>query len=254
MTFMSIEKMNKKDVSRHIAKMRNVARLTQPELAKKMGVNTRTLARWEGGDNMPKTGVLEEIARICHENTPEGLSPHETDDLVRTPNSAGGWTISQPVDAESVNFSGSVPKNVNIDEYIFVPRYDVTAGAGAGSVVGGELVKDLLAYRTDYIRDELGISGKGLGVVSVTGDSMEPSISAGDSLLVNTEDKKLTSNGIYVINYEGGLIVKRIEVRFDTETIVLLSDNEKYSPQELTPDKAKQLNIVGKVVLVSKRV
>jgi transcriptional regulator with XRE-family HTH domain len=90
MTFMSIEKMNKKDVSRHIAKMRNVARLTQPELARKIGVSTRTLARWEGGDNMPKTGMIQEIARICHQSAPEGAN---LGDLVQAPNDMGGWSI-----------------------------------------------------------------------------------------------------------------------------------------------------------------
>ena len=165
-------KKHKSELSANIARMRTEAGLTQIELARKLGFSHRTVAGWETGGRIPRSGVVEQIARICHNNTPEGLSSHETDDLARTPNSAEGWTISQPVDAESVNFSGAVPKNVNLDEYIFVPRYDVTAGAGAGSVVGEELVKDLLAYRTDYIRDELGISGKGLGVVSVTGDSM----------------------------------------------------------------------------------
>ncbi|MBT4048230.1 MAG: S24 family peptidase [Nitrospina sp.] len=83
---------------------------------------------------------------------------------------------------------------------------------------------------------------------------MEPAIYAGDSLLINLADKKLTSDGVFVINYDGGLIVKRIEVRFDTETILLKSDNKEYSTQEISPDRASQLNVVGKVVLVSKRV
>jgi DNA-binding transcriptional regulator YiaG len=53
---------------KEIARMRNKARLTQPELAKKIGVNTRTLARWEGEDNVPKTGMIEVIAHICNQN------------------------------------------------------------------------------------------------------------------------------------------------------------------------------------------
>ena len=90
--------------------------------------------------------------------------------------------------------------------------------------------------------------------IRAAGNSMEPEICAGDTLLVNLADKNLTSDGIYVINYDGGLVVKRVEVRFDTETILLKSDNKEYSPQEITPARAKELNVVGKVVLVSKRV
>ncbi len=63
-------------------------------LAEKLEVGMRTVAAWEGGERIPKTNVLEQIARICHQTAPEGSN---LDDLVRTPNHMGGWDISVPV-------------------------------------------------------------------------------------------------------------------------------------------------------------
>ena len=94
-------KKHKSELSANIARMRTEAGLTQIELARKLGFSHRTVAGWETGGRIPRSGVVEQIARICYNNTPEGLSSHETDDLGRTPNSARGWTISQPVDADA---------------------------------------------------------------------------------------------------------------------------------------------------------
>ena len=140
-------------------------------------------------------------------------------------------------------------------QFVFVPRFDIRAVGGQGEIVQHEQVLDVLAYRADYIKGELGVSAENLAVISASGNSMEPLIHAGDSLLVNLADKKLTSDGVYIINYDGGLLVKRVEVRLDSEMIVLKSDNKaEYGPQEITPERAEQLTVVGKVVLVSKRV
>lgn len=207
-------------------------RFKQKELADHLGKHEADISRWVSGKSAPPGRNLVELAKVLD----------VTLDWLLT-----GKSAHKPSWKE-----GEV--TADMSEFVFVPRYDVDVFAGAGGVVDQELAKDVLAYRIDYIRDELGISNKSLTVLTVSGNSMEPAIYAGDSLLINLADKKLTSDGVFVINYDGGLIVKRIEVRFDTETILLKSDNKEYSTQEISPDRASQLNVVGKVVLVSKRV
>jgi transcriptional regulator with XRE-family HTH domain len=89
-----MSKKQKTALGLNIAKMRGYAGLSQAELAEKLEVGMRTVAAWEGGERIPKTNVLEQIARICHQTAPEGSN---LDDLVRTPNHMGGWDISVPV-------------------------------------------------------------------------------------------------------------------------------------------------------------
>jgi transcriptional regulator with XRE-family HTH domain len=54
--------------SLQIQTMRKRARLTQAELAKKMGTSVRTVSGWETGDRLPRNGILEEVAHICNQN------------------------------------------------------------------------------------------------------------------------------------------------------------------------------------------
>jgi len=224
---------------------RDEAGLSQKALGEAVGKSRETILNWEDGKTEPSETFIEKISQKCNSNLNWLLTGQEPESALKTGKRHSGISLGEGGLNEPLG---------DMSEFVFVPRYDVNAFAGDGGVVDQELVQDVLAYRIDFIRDELGISNKSLAVVTVSGNSMEPEICAGDTLLVNLADKNLTSDGIYVINYDGGLIVKRVEVRFDTETILLKSDNKEYSPQEITPDRASQLNVVGKAVLVSKRV
>lgn len=60
----------------NIARYRNERALTQEELARRVGVSRRTLARWEAGDTRPRPGHLAALADALNcdideiENTP----------------------------------------------------------------------------------------------------------------------------------------------------------------------------------------
>lgn len=45
--------MNLDNIGKFIKEMRKNKNLTQEELAEKLGVNNRTVSRWENGKNMP---------------------------------------------------------------------------------------------------------------------------------------------------------------------------------------------------------
>jgi transcriptional regulator with XRE-family HTH domain len=98
--------MKKDGTARQITRMRNVAKLTQPELAKILEVNVRTLARWEGGESSPKEGILQEIARVCHNINPDATI---FQDMAFTPTEDATWDISiadSPSDGLESTISG----------------------------------------------------------------------------------------------------------------------------------------------------
>lgn len=45
---------------------RQTARITQDQLANRLGVSARTVARWEAGTTQPSTAALCGIAAACH--------------------------------------------------------------------------------------------------------------------------------------------------------------------------------------------
>ncbi len=53
--------MNQEKIGNFIAAMRKEKGLTQAQLAEKLGVNNKTVSRWETGKNMPDYAILEDL-------------------------------------------------------------------------------------------------------------------------------------------------------------------------------------------------
>lgn len=138
------------------------------------------------------------------------------------------------------------------DGFVLVPRYDVAASMGNGAVIHSEQVVDHLAFRAEWVRTELGTSPRNLILISAIGDSMEPSLRAGDLLLIDRSVESVKQDSIYAIAHDGELRIKRIQRLFDG-SLVIKSDNPSYRTEELSPAQAEQMRIVGRVVWSGRR-
>ncbi|OGA49509.1 MAG: hypothetical protein A3F74_19570 [Betaproteobacteria bacterium RIFCSPLOWO2_12_FULL_62_58] len=132
-------------------------------------------------------------------------------------------------------------------EFVFVPRYNVEAGAGAGRVVERESEIGKLAFRRDWLAQK-GVAVKNLAVIRVKGDSMAPTIRDGALVLVDTGQEKVTQDGIYVLMYEGELVAKRLQVDFAAGGVIIKSDNPAYDQQHVAKDAAENLYIIGRAI------
>lgn len=187
--------------------------------AKRMGINGGTFDRiWNGG-KIPKSDTLLVISRHF------GV----TVDWLLT----GDGPVRQ-------NDPADTPKLTPI------PRYDLAASAGGGAVIDAENVKETIAFRTDWLREE-GLDPKQLNVISVMGDSMEPSLYNGDIILIDRRDGPPRSGCVYVINYDGDLLVKRLQ-RLLNGGFKIISDNPRYEPETIPAEQMEQVRIIGRVV------
>lgn len=107
----------------------------------------------------------------------------------------------------------------NWSDFAQVPRYDIRASAGPGALVDGEHVIDQMAFRRDWLRATLGLQVDRLALLDVDGDSMLPTLTHGDMILVDTRKPDSLAPGIYVINLEGRLLVKRLRPLLDLSLI-----------------------------------
>lgn len=79
-------------------------------------------------------------------------------------------------------------------------------------------------------------------------DSMQPTISPESSLLVDRRDHELTDGKIYAFNTVNGLIIRRIQILF-TDDLLLIPDNKTYEPVKVKSGKKEQLDIIGRVIV-----
>ena len=138
------------------------------------------------------------------------------------------------------------------EDFVHIPRYEVAASAGGGAIVHSEQVADYLSFRADWVRSTLGVSIRDLALISVIGDSMEPTLSEGDVVLLDMTTKSVLDGSIYALQLNGGLLVKRIQRKLDG-SVVVKSDNARYDMEVVSEDKADRLKIIGRVVWVGRR-
>ena len=137
-------------------------------------------------------------------------------------------------------------------EYVMVPRYEISASAGGGAAVYSEQIVDYLAFKTDWVRDHLRLPPEAIALINVTGDSMEPALSDGDLVMIDLRHYRISSDAIYVLSFNGDLLVKRTQKNFDG-SVEIVSDNPRYKTILLTSESADQVAVVGKVVWYGRR-
>jgi len=139
------------------------------------------------------------------------------------------------------------------NDYVYVPRYDVQASAGNGSLVHDESVVDHLAFKREWITRNLGLDPARLALIDVAGDSMAPTIGDGDLILIDTRPTPVKSEGVYVINLSGALLVKRLRMRL-SGVVDVVSDNERYGTETISGEQLAQLAVLGRVVWQGRRI
>lgn len=121
---------------------------------------------------------------------------------------------------------------------------EVAAGSGAVNLDDAR-VKGHVWFRRDWL-DRHSLDPTRCMVISVRGESMEPTLTDGCSILVDRARSRRRDGRIFVINTDDGLIVKRLGK--DGRRWLLVSDHEAWSP-EPWPAGAET---VGQVVWMAK--
>lgn len=142
--------------------------------------------------------------------------------------------------AEQANLYESNSKQ---NEFALIPFYDIEASAGHGSLIDNEQPVSDMAFRKDWLKSK-GLLADKCALIKCRGDSMEPTISDGDLLLIDTRVDSIQDDTIYIIQTDSHLIVKRIQQGLDG-SITIISDNKRYRDQIINPDMLKEVNIVG---------
>ena len=136
--------------------------------------------------------------------------------------------------------------------FVQIPRYEVAASAGGGAMIHSEQIVDHLSFRADWVRNALGVPVSSLALINVTGDSMEPTLSEGDLILIDMSFQGVKDNAVYVLSLNGALLVKRIQHKLDGSVIVK-SDNTIYEPERIGSEAVDSLNVIGRVVWCGRR-
>lgn len=147
----------------------------------------------------------------------------------------------------SSNVSKVVPLT-EVKEWCELPVFDVHAAAGAGSLVHSEYQIEQLIIPTSLLA-EFGLSPANASIIYVDGNSMEPTLSHKDRLLVDTRElQHPVTDGVYVIRIDDAVYVKRLKWNIPKGIYNVVSDNPEHESFEINHNNGRNFKIIGKAV------
>jgi len=131
-------------------------------------------------------------------------------------------------------------------EFKNIPKVKARLSAGGGSFEVGSEIEGYYAFRMEWLGSK-GNSDK-MVLMDIFGNSMQPELRDGDTVLVDESQKDILSGAMYAVGVEDTIMVKRVEKH--PNRLVLLSDNRDYSPIYLQFGELDSIRIIGKVIWV----
>jgi phage repressor protein C with HTH and peptisase S24 domain len=134
-----------------------------------------------------------------------------------------------------------------------VMRHPVTVSAGPGAIVAGELGKPYFGFDERWLKALTPTPSSRLSIVRVEGDSMSPTLNAGDDILVDLGDSAgRLRDGIYVLRVDEALVVKRLALHPMGRRVTVQSDNPAYPDW---PDfDLDEIKCIGRVIWAGRKV
>ena len=134
-----------------------------------------------------------------------------------------------------------------------IKRHPVTVSAGPGAFVSEELGKPYFAFDERWLKALTPSGPSNLSIIRVEGDSMTPTLNAGDDILVDLGDcLERLRDGIYVLRIDDALVVKRVALNPLGKRVTIQSDNPAYPDW---PDCGlDEINCIGRVIWAGRKI
>ena len=181
------------------------------------------------------------IQQFVRRGVPKRLKEEERRKLARY------FSISESL------LGGPAEEPIAANGLLSIKRHPVTVSAGPGAFVTEEVGKPYFAFDERWLKALTPSGPANLSIVRVEGDSMAPTLNAGDDILVDLGDAgERLRDGIYVLRIDDALVVKRLALNPIGRHVTIQSDNPAYPDW---PDCGlDKINCIGRVIWSGRRI
>lgn len=226
------------NVSSRLKQARKHLGLTQSEIGETIGVKWHKIKDIET-EKLKLTPALSELIEEKHSISGWWLLTGK-----------GNMLLENKSDNETEKTNEIQLANDNLVEITYYE--DIVASAGGGAYNHQHSAPTLVAFDKNFLKTHLGLSTfENIHIITSTGDSMEPTISAGELLFISpieNESSYIKEGGIYIIMCEDTVLVKRVSKDNISREITLISDNTIYPPRIIKLDDFNNCKILGRVI------
>ena len=153
----------------------------------------------------------------------------------------------------SESLLGGPAEDEQVGTLVPVKRSPVRASAGPGAIPYDQAGKPYFAFDEAWLKSLTASPSSRLSIIRVEGDSMAPTLNAGDDILVDLGDcAERLRDGIYVLRADDALVVKRLALHPAGRRVTVQSDNPAYPDW---PDcDIDDLLCIGRVIWAGRKI
>ena len=227
---LSSKKIVKSEIGNRIKRTRG--KDTQKEFAKTLGFSSSYISEVESGKTKPSLELLLKISQITKHSlhwllTGEGpLFIEATASMVREDSASYGA----------------------LGEFTLVPRFSPADEAGTDVKGIEERGRDRYAFRRAWLHSKGNVED--LVLLEVRGDSMDPTITDGDAVLIDCSKKQVLAGSMYALRFKNAVMVRRLQP-IGAARIKVMSDNKLYDSYEIDLETG-DIEIIGQVIWIGR--
>lgn len=207
-------------------------RLTQQQLANKVGVSRVAISQWESDPTVEIAGKnLNKLSQAL--------------------GCTAAWILEGKGEPGHLNQAAATPDSPHESEYALIPQLSAKGQNGSEGYLNDHVeVTGGLAFKRAWL-SKMHVKPDKLSIIYAEGASMEPYIMEGDVVLIDHACIEPCNGQVYAIRRpDGGVSIKRLIQQVSGEWI-LSSDNPnkaKYRDEPVGADSVCQVPIIGRVV------
>lgn len=212
----------------------------QSEVARYIGVSPQAVQQWVTGETAPRGNNLIKLADFLGVSRSYLQFGEESKNPIEAIAYAPTMETHRYVAREE-----AVGYGVNI---INIPKSDAVASMGHGNPMPEhESLADYVRVNRAWVQSNFpGVNPAKLAALSAYGDSMEPTFSDGDTLIVDRGVLSIKIDAVYVLSLNDELFIKRLQRRPDG--IMMISDNKNYQPYLIHNGEREKFAVLGRVI------
>jgi len=126
------------------------------------------------------------------------------------------------------------------------PTFLKPSASGDSIFKVGSEIEGYYAFRKEWLTRKGNINK--IVLMDIFGNSMEPEIKDGDTVLIDESQKDILAGAVYAVGIDDTIMVKRLEKH--PNKLVLHSDNKDYFPIYLQGDERNSVRIIGKIIWI----
>lgn len=237
----SICRIKKMSIHQKIREGRAKLHMTEQQFGDAVGVSRGAVQQWEKeGGTAPTRKNQPAVAKILGMSVAELMSDGASLPITISNEFAG--SALTPILAWE--HESDLPQG----EYVFIPRLDyrLSAGSGRENFDIEFDKKQPQAFRADWVRLKK-LNPSKLAAMKVDGESMEPFIWDGETVVVDVSQTDIKDGKVYALWYDGGERVKRLQ-RIPGGGLRIQSDNPSHPTIDISQEQTNSVRVIGRVV------